>query len=119
MYAYKGSKRSKEEKKMILVNTDYISGKNLEMLGLVKGSTIQSKNVGKDITQSFKTLVGGELKAYNEMMNDARALATKRMVAEAEELGADAIVNIRYSSSAIMQGAAEVIAYGTAVKFID
>ena len=69
---------------MILVNTDYISGKNLEMLGLVKGSTIQSKNIGKDITQSFKTLVGGELKAYNEMMNEARALATKRMVEEAE-----------------------------------
>jgi uncharacterized protein YbjQ (UPF0145 family) len=119
MYAYKESKRSKEEKKMILVNTDYICGKNLEMLGLVKGSTIQSKNVGKDITQSFKTLVGGELKAYNEMMNEARALATKRMVAEAEELGADAVVNIRYSSSAIMQGAAEVIAYGTAVKFVE
>jgi uncharacterized protein YbjQ (UPF0145 family) len=119
MYVYKESKRSKEEKKMILVNTDYISGKNLEMLGLVKGSTIQSKNVGKDITQGFKTLVGGELKAYNEMMNEARALATKRMVAEAEELGADAVVNIRYSSSAIMQGAAEVIAYGTAVKFVE
>jgi uncharacterized protein YbjQ (UPF0145 family) len=119
MYAYKESKRSKEEKKMILVNTDYISGKNLEMLGLVKGSTIQSKNVGKDITQGFKTLVGGELKAYNEMMNEARALATKRMVEEAEELGADAVVNIRYSSSAIMQGAAEVIAYGTAVKFVE
>jgi uncharacterized protein YbjQ (UPF0145 family) len=119
MYAYKESKRSKEEKKMILVNTDYISGKNLEMLGLVKGSTIQSKNIGKDITQGFKTLVGGELKAYNEMMNEARALATKRMVSEAEELGADAVVNIRYASSAIMQGAAEVIAYGTAVKFVD
>jgi uncharacterized protein YbjQ (UPF0145 family) len=118
-YAYRESKRSKEEKKMILVNTDYISGKNLEMLGLVKGSTIQSKNVGKDITQGLKTLVGGELKAYNEMMNEARALATKRMVAEAEELGADAVVNIRYSSSAIMQGAAEVIAYGTAVKFVE
>jgi uncharacterized protein YbjQ (UPF0145 family) len=119
MYAYKESKRLKEEKKMILVNTDYISGKNLKMLGLVKGSTIQSKNVGKDITQSFKTLVGGELKAYNEMMNEARALATKRMVAEAENLGADAVVNIRYASSAVMQGAAEVIAYGTAVKFVD
>ena len=103
---------------MILVNTDYISGKELEMLGLVKGSTIQSKHIGKDISQSFNTLVGGELKSYNEMMNEARALATKRMVAEAEELGADAIVNIRYASSAIMQGAAEVIAYGTAVKFI-
>jgi uncharacterized protein YbjQ (UPF0145 family) len=104
---------------MILVNTDYISGKELETLSLVKGSTIQSKNIGKDIAQSFKTLVGGELKAYNEMMNEARALATKRMVAEAEELGADAIVNVRYASSAVMQGAAEVIVYGTAVKFIN
>lgn len=103
---------------MILVNTDYISGKKLETLSLVKGSTIQSKNLGKDISQSFKTLVGGELKAYNEMMNEARALATKRMVEEAEALGADGIVNIRYSSSAVMQGAAEVIAYGTAVRFL-
>ena len=104
---------------MILVNTDYISGKKLETLTIVKGSTIQSKNIGKDITQSFKTLVGGELKAYNEMMNEARAIATKRMVKEAEELGADAVVNIRYASSAIMQNAAEVIVYGTAVKFVD
>ena len=103
---------------MILVNTDFISGKELETLSLVKGSTIQSKNIGKDITQSFKTLVGGELKAYNEMMNEARALATKRMVAEAEGLGADAVINIRYASSAVMQGAAEVIVYGTAVKFV-
>ena len=102
---------------MILVNTDYISGKELEMLGLVKGSTIQSKNIGRDITQSFKTIVGGELGAYTEMMNDARALATKRMVAEAESMHADAIVNIRYASAAVMQGAAEVMAYGTAVKF--
>lgn len=85
---------------MILVNTDYITGKEFEMLGLVKGSTIQSKNIGKDITQSFKTIVGGELKAYNEMMNDARALATKRMVEEAEGMSADAVVNIRYASSA-------------------
>ena len=103
---------------MILVNTDYISGKELETLSLVKGSTIQSKHLGSDISQSFKTLVGGELKAYNEMMNDARALATKRMMEEAEKLGADAIVNIRYASSAVMQGAAEVIVYGTAVKFV-
>lgn len=102
---------------MILVNTDYITGKNLEMLGLVKGSTIQSKNIGRDITQGFKTLVGGELSTYTEMMNNARALATKRMAAEAEALGADAVVNIRYASSAVMQGAAEVMAYGTAVKF--
>ncbi|CCQ94636.1 conserved hypothetical protein [[Clostridium] ultunense Esp] len=105
------------EKRMILVNTDYITGKELEMLGLVKGSTIQTKHIGRDITQGLKHIVGGELKAYNEMMDEARALATKRMVEEAEELGADAVVSIRYSSAAIMQGAAEVIVYGTAVKF--
>ena len=102
---------------MLLVTTDYIAGKELEMLGLVKGSTIQTKHLGKDITQSFKTLVGGELTAYTEMMNDARALATKRMVQEAEAMGADAIVGVRYGSAAVMQAAAEVIAYGTAVKF--
>ncbi|MDE6202627.1 MAG: YbjQ family protein [Lachnospiraceae bacterium] len=101
---------------MIIVNTDYINGKELEMLGLVKGSTIQSKNIGRDITQGFKTIVGGELKAYTEMMNEARELATKRMIEDAERLHADAIVNVRYASSAIMQGAAEVMAYGTAVK---
>ena len=102
---------------MILVNTDYITGKELEMLGLVRGSTIRSKNIVKDISQSLKTIVGGELKAYNDMMNEARALATKRMVEDAENLGADAVVNIRYASAAVMNGAAEVIAYGTAVKF--
>ena len=99
---------------MILTTTEQISGRELETLGLVRGSTIQSKNIGKDITQGFKTLVGGELKAYTEMMNEARALATKRMVEEAEAMGADAVVCMRY---AVMQGAAEVIAYGTAVKF--
>ncbi|MDR1096366.1 MAG: YbjQ family protein [Spirochaetaceae bacterium] len=102
---------------MILVNTDYISGKELETITLVKGSTIQSKNIGRDITQGFKSLVGGELKAYTEMMNEARALATKRMAEDAEKAGADGIVNIRYASSSVMQSAAEVIAYGTAVKF--
>lgn len=103
---------------MILVNTDFISGKELETLGIVKGSTIQSKHMGKDIMSGLKTMVGGELTAYNDMMNEARALATKRMVAEAEAMGAEGVINIRYASSAIMQGAAEVIVYGTAVKFI-
>ena len=103
---------------MILVNTDYITGKELEMLGIVKGSTVQSAHAGKDIGSAFKTLVGGELHAYNDLMNTARALATKRMTEEAEALGADAIVNIRYASASIMQGAAEVIVYGTAVKFV-
>lgn len=104
---------------MFLVNTDYISGKKFEMLGLVRGTTIQSVHVGKDIVNSFKTLVGGELTSYTEMMNTARAVATKRMAEDAEAMGADAIINIRYASSQVMQGAAEIIAYGTAVKYVD
>ncbi|MBP5662446.1 MAG: YbjQ family protein [Clostridia bacterium] len=103
---------------MFIVNTDYIEGKKFEMLGLVKGSTIQSKHIGKDIGASFKTIIGGELKGYTEMMEEARTIATKRMTEEAQALGADAIVNVRFATSAIMQGAAEVIAYGTAVKYI-
>ncbi|MBO6054532.1 MAG: YbjQ family protein [Oscillospiraceae bacterium] len=102
---------------MILATTECISGKELEVLGLVKGSTIQTVNAIRDIGAGLKTLVGGELTKYNEMMNNARALATKRMVEEAEALGADAIVCVRYSSASIMQNAAEVMAYGTAVKF--
>ena len=102
---------------MILTTTETINGKEFEMLGLVKGSTIQTVNAVRDIGAGLKTLVGGELTRYNEMMNDARALATKRMVAEAEELGADAIVAVRYSSASVMQSAAEVMAYGTAVRF--
>ena len=103
---------------MILVNTDYITGKELNMLSIVKGSTIQTRHLGKDLGQFFKHLVGGELKSYTEMMDSARELATQRMIASARELGADGIVNIRYASSSIMQGAAEIIVYGTAVKFI-
>ena len=103
---------------MMMVNTDYISGRTLGMLGMVKGSTIQCKNIGRDIGQGFKNLVGGEMKAYTEMMNQARDIATHRMIEEAEALGADAVVNVRYATSAIMQGAAEVMAYGTAVKFM-
>ncbi|MBR2594919.1 MAG: YbjQ family protein [Solobacterium sp.] len=102
---------------MILTTTETISGHELEMLGMVKGSTIQTVNAVRDIGAGLKTLVGGELTRYNEMMNDARALATKRMVEEAERLGADAVVCVRYASSSIMQSAAEVMAYGTAVKF--
>ncbi|MDR5659609.1 YbjQ family protein [Serpentinicella sp. ANB-PHB4] len=102
---------------MILVNTDYVTGKEIETLGLVKGSIVQSKNVGKDIASGLKTIIGGELKAYSDMMNQAREIATKRMIEEAEALGAEAIVNIRYTSSAVMSGAAEILAYGTAVRF--
>ena len=101
---------------MILVNTDYITGKKVHMLGLVKGSTIQTKHLGKDMAAGFKTLVGGELTKYTQMMDNARKIATDRMAQEAQALGADAVVGVRYSSSSIMQSAAEVMAYGTAVK---
>ena len=103
---------------MIVVNTDYITGRNLATIGLVRGSTIQTKNVLRDFTQGLKNLVGGELGAYTDMMNKARDLATDRMVQEAERLGADAVVNVRYTTSSVMEGAAEVMAYGTAVKFL-
>lgn len=104
---------------MILATTEMIGGKELEMLGLVKGSTIQTVNVFRDIGAGLKNLVGGELSKYNQMMNDARALATKRMVEEAENMGADAVVCVRYASASVMQSAAEVMAYGTAVKFVE
>lgn len=101
---------------MILTTTETIPGKEWELLALVKGSTVHSKNIGKDLMAGLKTLVGGELLSYTEMMDEARAIATKRMVDEAATLGADAIIGIRYTSSAIMQGASEIMAYGTAVK---
>ncbi len=102
---------------MKLVSIEYIPGQEFDVLGMVKGNVVQSKNIGKDIGAGFKTLVGGELKGYTDMLQEARQIATKRMVDEAESIGADAIIGVRFSSSAIMQGAAEVIAYGTAVKF--
>ena len=102
---------------MLLLTIDYVPGKELEALGIVKGTVVQSKNFGKDLMAGRKTLVGGEIAGYTEMLNEARQIATKRMVDEAEALGADAVVNIRYGSSSVMQGAAEVITYGTAVKF--
>ena len=102
---------------MILLTIDNVPGREIEALGLVKGTVVQSKNFGKDFMAGMKTLVGGEITGYTEMLNEARQIAMKRMVDEAEGLGADAVVNIRYGSSAVMQGAAEVIAYGTAVRF--
>ncbi len=102
---------------MLIVTTDSVVGKEIqEVIGYVKGSTIQSKHVGKDIMASFKTLVGGEIKGYSEMMNEARKIAIGRMVDDAEAKGANAIVGFRLQSSAVMQGASEIIAYGTAVK---
>ena len=103
---------------MLLLNIDYIPGKEFEVLGIAKGTVVQSKNFGKDFMAGMKTLVGGEIVGYTEMLTEARQIATKRMVDEAEALGADAVINVRYASSAVMQGAAEVIAYGTAVKYV-
>lgn len=102
---------------MKLLSINHIPGTEYEALGLVKGTVVQTKNFGKDFMAGMKTLVGGEIKSYTEMLNEARAIATKRMVDEAEALGADAIIGVTYGSSAVIQGAAEVIAYGTAVKF--
>lgn len=102
---------------MLVVTTETIQGKIFVELGLVQGSTIQCKHIGKDIGSAFKNLVGGEMKAYVEMMNEARDIAFGRMIAQAQEMNADAVVAMRYTSSAIEPGAAEVICYGTAVKF--
>lgn len=102
---------------MLIITTDTIPGKTLIPLGLVKGSTIQTVNAIRDIGSGLKTLIGGELKKYNEMMDNARQIATERMVAEASTLGADAIVGVRFSSASIMQSAAEIMVYGTAVKY--
>lgn len=104
---------------MKLLNIDYIPGKEIEALGIVKGTIVQSKNFGKDFMAGMKTLVGGEIKDYTEMLNEARQIAVKRMVDEAEALGADAVINIRFASSSMMQSAAEVVAYGTAVKILN
>ncbi|HIX32881.1 heavy metal-binding domain-containing protein [Gemmiger formicilis] len=104
---------------MLIVNTENIPGRRYEVLGLVRGSVVQSKNFGKDFMSAMKTLVGGEIVAYTELLQEARQIAMGRMVAQAEELGADAIVCLRYASSSVMQGAAEVISYGTAVRFTD
>ena len=104
---------------MRIVNTEAIPGQPYEVLGLVRGSVVQSKNFGKDFMSAMKTLVGGEITAYTELLQEARQIAMGRMVAQAEEMGADAIVCLRFASSSVMQGAAEVIAYGTAVRFTD
>ena len=106
------------EKMIPLYNIENIPGRKYEALGMVKGSMIQSKHVGRDISNMLKSLVGGELRGYSEMLNEARAIATKRMMEEAVGMNADAIVNVRYTTSAVMQGAAEMLVYGTAVKYI-
>ncbi len=106
------------EKMIPLYNTESIPGQKYELIGLVKGTMIQSKHLGRDIGNMLKSIVGGELRGYSEMLNEARAIATKRLMQEAAGLNADAVVNLRYTTSAVMQGAAEILVYGTAVKFV-
>ena len=101
---------------MQLVTTDFITGKEIETIQMVKGSVVFSKNVVRDVFAGLKTIVGGEIAGYTEMLNDARNIATTRMVEEATRLGADAIVNLRFMTSSVMAGASEIIVYGTAVK---
>ena len=103
---------------MLLLNIDYIPGKKIQALGLVKGSVVQSKNFGKDFMAGMKTLVGGEIESYTQLLNEARQIATKRMVDEADRMEADAVINIRYASSSLMQSAAELTSYGTAVRIV-
>jgi uncharacterized protein YbjQ (UPF0145 family) len=105
--------------KMLLTTTENIPGKKYEIIGLVTGNMIQSKNIGKDIGQGLKSVVGGELKTYTNMMNESRAIATERMVENAQGVGADAVVCVRYTTSAVASGAAEMVCFGTAVKFLD
>lgn len=104
---------------MITVTTDVLQGRRYMELGVVSGSTIRSKNMFSDFGQGLKSIVGGELKSYTNMMEKARAQASQRMEEEAKALGADAVIGIRYTTSAIVAQAAEVLVYGTAVKFLD
>ena len=102
---------------MILTNVETVPGRQIvEHFGLVQGSTIRAKHVGRDIMAGFKNLVGGELKGYTELLSESRDQAIERMVAQAEELGANAVVNVRLATSSVAQGAAEILAYGTAVR---
>ena len=102
---------------MIVVTTETIHGKSIdETLGIVKGEIVQSKHLGRDFMAGMKTIVGGEIKGYTEMISEARRIATERMIEEAKRIGADAIIGVRFGSSAVMQGAAEMLVYGTAVK---
>lgn len=102
---------------MIVVNTEEVAGRQItQVLGLVQGNTIRAKHAGRDIMAGFKNLVGGELKGYTELLTESRRQATERMMQQAQQLGADAVVNVRFTTSAITGGAAELYAYGTAVK---
>jgi uncharacterized protein YbjQ (UPF0145 family) len=102
---------------MLIVTTNDIPGKNIELLGLVQGSTVRAKHIGKDILAGFKAIAGGEITAYTQLMYEARTIATDRMVDAARQMGADAIIAARYQSCSVMDGSSEIMAFGTAVKY--
>lgn len=104
---------------MIVTTTETIAGREIkEMLGIARGSTVRSRNVGRDLFAGLKNIVGGEISEYTELLADSREQALSRMIKDAEAMGADAIVNIRMTTSAVMQGSAEILVYGTAVKLL-
>ena len=103
---------------MIISTTENI-GKNYEVIGIAKGTTVNSRHIGKDIGASFKTIIGGEIKGYTEMIEEAQRIATERMIEDAQSMGADAVVCTRFSTSSVMQSASEITVYGTAAKFIQ
>ena len=103
---------------MIISRTENI-GKNYEVIGIAKGTTVNSRHIGKDIGASFKTIIGGEIKGYTEMIEEAQRIATERMIEDAQSMGADAVVCTRFSTSSVMQSASEITVYGTAIKFIQ
>jgi len=103
---------------MLMTTTDSIPGENLELLGLVQGNIVRTKNVGKAIAAGFRAMGGGEIKIFTDLLNEARAMAISRMQEQAQALGADAIVFIRITTCSVMDGSSEVTAYGTAVKFV-
>ena len=103
---------------MEIYNVDYIPGKNIELIGLVSGTVVKATHVGRDVMAIFKTLVGGEIETYTEMLTEARTTALDRMISDAENQGADAVINVRFGSASLMNGAAEIIAYGTGVRFL-
>ena len=102
---------------MVIVNTDFVPGHRIQKsLGLVRGSTIRAKHIGKDLLAGLRSIVGGEVKEYTEMLIEARSESLRRMQAQADKVGADAVINVRFVTSQVMTGAAELLAYGTAVK---
>ena len=103
---------------MIVTTCDLVPGQQVQILGLVSGNVVQSKHIGRDIMAGFKNIAGGEIKSYTDMLQEGRQVAEQRMIAQAQAMGADAIICMRFASASVMEGALDMLAYGTAVKFL-